>query len=86
MTTIYGNFILIKIAYRELLWNQFIGLSYKDKKKLKLYFQDLLRGKLRLRNQFRIWNRSFSFYVNRLVIKEVNAKQLIDWFDKNFNI
>ncbi len=66
--------------------NRFIKLNEAEEEMLFKYFNDLFSGKIRLRNQYNILDRDFSFNVNRIVIKEVLAKSLVDWFTKNFNI
>lgn len=67
--------------------NRFISLNSEiENKKILMYFQDLLSGKLRLHHEWNIFDSKFSWYVNRLVVKELNAKSFIDWFSKNFDI
>lgn len=66
--------------------SQFISLSAEDEKKLYTFFNDLLTGRIRFRNQWRVWQPNFHFHVDRLVIKVLNANPLIEWFAKNFDI
>jgi len=67
--------------------NRFISLDSEiENKKLLMYFQDLLSGKLRLHHEWNIFDSRFSWHVNRLVVKELNAKCFIDWFSKNFDV
>lgn len=68
------------------LRSKFIELKAEDEKRLAVYFRDLLSGRIRLRNQWRIFDPNFSFIVNRLVIKVCNAHALIDWFNQHFDI
>lgn len=68
------------------LRSKFITLKGEEEERLAKYFTDLLAGRIRLRNQWRIFDRNFSFLVNRLVIKICNAHALIDWFNEHFDI
>ena len=66
--------------------NRFIHLKQDEEQMLIDYFNHLLEGRYMLRNQCNIFDPDFSFRVNRLVIRELMAKTLIDWFSKNFDI
>ncbi|SFM80649.1 hypothetical protein [Thermodesulforhabdus norvegica] len=68
------------------LRSKFIALKEEEEERLAKYFTDLLAGRIRLRNQWRIFDRNFSFLVNRLVVKVCNAHALIDWFNEHFDI
>lgn len=66
--------------------SKFVELNKEDQTLLLEYFSNLLSGHLRLRNQWRILDPNFSFYVNRLVFKVCNANPLINWFITHFDI
>jgi hypothetical protein len=66
--------------------NRFITLQSNEEKMLFEYFNDLLSGRLRLRHQWNPADPDFSFSVNRLLVRELMAKPLIDWFSKHFDI
>lgn len=66
--------------------SKFISLETSEEKLLLRYFKDLLAGHCRLRNQWNIFNWDYSFHVNRLVVKLLSGKALIDWFFNNFDI
>ncbi len=65
--------------------SKFISLNEHNKEILSTYFQNLFAGCIRIRNQWNPLNPNFSFVVNRLVVKLLNAHALIDWFEEEFN-
>ncbi len=65
--------------------SKFIHFNDDQQEQLKWYFRDIvLRGKLRGRSQWRLWNGDYSFKVERLVVKILNGKPLMNWFAENF--
>lgn len=66
--------------------NRFISLEPCEEKLFFDYWKDLLAGRCRLKNQWNVFDPDFSFYVDRLVIKELYAKPLIDWFCECFDV
>jgi len=66
--------------------SKFISLKANEEKLLSEYFRALLAGRCRLRNQWNVFDKDYSFCVNKLVIKVLSGKRLIDWFDYNFDI
>ncbi len=65
--------------------NKFISLEPEEEQKLKDFFHDLLAGRIRVRSQWNILNASYSFVVDRMVVKLLNCKPLIDWFAERFD-
>lgn len=63
---------------------KFISLSSEEEQRLAGYFDDLLRGRLRLRNQWNPFHPHYSFVVRRLVVKLLNANALMAWFARRF--
>ena len=63
----------------------FLTLSNAQGEKLYRYFQDLLRGKARFRHRGNLLDPGRTFIVRRLVIKNINATPLIDWFAEKFD-
>lgn len=61
--------------------NQFLSTSPEEQASLKSFFADLLSGRKRLRHQWNLFDRHFSWIVRRLVLKELNLKDVdfIDW-------
>ena len=66
--------------------SKFITLDRQEEGLLHDYFQALLSGELRLRNQWNPLGDGFSFFVDRLVVKVLSANALIDWFAQHFDI
>lgn len=59
---------------------RFIDLDPEEEQVLRDLFSDIYRGKQRLHSQWNPLDPAFSFRVNRLVLKMLNAKPLMDWF------
>lgn len=66
--------------------SKFITLEKIEEQLLRNFFNDLLSGQIRLRNQWNVCDPCFNFYVDRLTIKICNAHDLIEWFAENFEI
>jgi len=76
--------------YREYLPQpylyQFISLEPEEEQMLQDFFCQLLDGQIKINSQWNIFNPSYSFIVDRLVVKLLNTKPLIDWFTQRFDI
>jgi hypothetical protein len=74
--------------YRESLpqpyLHRFISLESDEERTLHAFFRQLLDGRIRVRSQWNLLDSSYSFIVDRLVVKVLNAKPLIDWFAERF--
>jgi len=67
-------------------YSQYITLDEHDKKTLREFFDKVISGGIRIRNQWDITDVNFSFRVNRLVVKILNGLPMIDWFSKEFEL
>jgi len=65
---------------------RFISLDPEEEGKLYLFFHRLLNGRIKVYSQWNIFDPNYSFVVNRLVVKLLNAKPLMDWFDNHFDV
>lgn len=50
------------------------------------YFDDLFTGRIRVHGQWNWFDRNYSFWVDRLVVKILNGHALIDWFAACFDV
>lgn len=65
--------------------SRFIHLSGPEEAQVKLFVEDLLNGSLQVQAPWEMWDDSFDFMSNRVLLKILAAKPLIDWLDANFN-
>ena len=49
---------------------------------LRRYLQRLIRGEIRVNSPWKIWNRDFHFFNDRICLKITDAKAAIDWIDE----
>lgn len=65
---------------------QFVSLDGPEQAaNLKLMFQRILSGKMKLQSQWRWLHDDYSFVRDRFVVKILHANALIDWFAVNFD-
>jgi len=77
----------LKTSLPETPFVRFISLNEAEEKMMYDFFQSVVfAGKLRGHMPWRFWEREFSFFYNRLVVKVLNAKALIEWFSRNFDV
>ena len=50
------------------------------------YLQDLLAGKIRVHAPWKVWSREYHFRNNRLCLKITDAKALVEWIDRRFDV
>ena len=68
-------------------FSRFISLDGEEEKMMFDFFHSVVfAGKLKGHMQWRFWDRSFSFFYDRVIVKELGSKALIEWFAKNFNV
>lgn len=65
---------------------RFISLSQEDAMQVRSYFEDLLTGCIKAFNAWNPFHPTWSFRVNRLVVKLLGANTLIDWLVKELDI
>jgi len=64
---------------------QFISLSHDEQLMLKKYVQEILTGERHVNEPWKFWEPTFSFNINRHVLKITDASSLIDWFSREFD-
>lgn len=53
---------------------------------LRAYVDDLLAGRIRVNAPHRPWRRDFHWRTDRLLLKIVDAKPMMDWFDATYDV
>jgi hypothetical protein len=78
---------LIQFQYLPVLgYGQFIHLDKEEKEMVKYFFNRLFEGSLKINSQWKFWQKDFDFVSNRLVMKIVDAKGIIDWIEECFDV
>jgi len=70
-------------------FNRFISLSSgEERSSCALFLEDVLSGRKRLRHQWNLFDRDFSWVVHRLVLKELNLKdvEFIHWLAERCDV
>lgn len=57
-----------------------------QEQQLRDYTDDLMAGRLRVNAPHAFWRRGFDFRTDRLVLKTVDAKPMMDWFAAHYDI
>lgn len=57
-----------------------------QEKALRAYTDDLMAGRIRVNAPYAFWRRDFQFRTDRLLLKIVGAKPMMDWFDRNYSV
>ena len=52
-----------------------------QERELRAYTDDLMAGRIRVNAPYAFWRRDFHFRTDRLLLKIVDAKPMMDWFD-----
>ena len=63
-----------------------IFLDEDDEVMVRTYLEKIFSGALNVQAPWRFWRRDFDFLANRMVLKIVDAKGIIDWIDQNFSV
>ena len=53
---------------------------------LREYADDLLAGRIRVNAPFRPWQPDFHLRTDRMLLKTVDTKPMMDWFDKHYDV
>jgi len=78
---------LIQFQYLPVFnYGQFIHLDKEEKEMVKYFFNRLFEGSLKINSQWKFWQKDFDFVSNRLVLKIVDAKGIIDWIEECFDV
>jgi hypothetical protein len=56
-----------------------------QERELRAYTDDLMAGRIRVNAPHAFWRHDFQFRTNRLLLKIVDAKPLMDWFEANYH-
>lgn len=57
-----------------------------QEQELREYTDDLMAGRLRVNAPHAFWRPDFSFRTDRLLLKILDAKPMMDWFDQNYDV
>lgn len=66
--------------------SQFIHLDAAQEKQVHVYLESLLTGRLAVNAPWEFWKPAFDFRSDRLLLKILDAKGLIDWIDQAFKM
>ena len=56
-----------------------------QERELRAYTDDLMAGRIRVNAPHAFWRRDFQFRTDRLLLKIVDAKPMMDWFDATYH-
>ena len=88
-------FSVFAASYRQLrgypslpvrYFSQFTSVSEDEETVLKSYIEALLDGRMTCNNPWKFWNSEYDFSYNRVLLKILAAKPLINWIDTNFDV
>lgn len=66
--------------------SQFVSLEGEDEARVRAFVSALLDGSLAINAPWEPWHPTFHRRTDRVVLKILAAKPLIDWFDRTFNL
>lgn len=66
--------------------SQFTSLEGGEEERVRAFVEDLFAGRLHVNAPWEIWHPTFHWTTDRLVLKIIDAKPLIDWFDRTFDV
>ena len=58
----------------------------EEEAELKAYTDEIMAGRMRVNAPHRFWRRDFSFRTDRLLLKIIDAKPMMDWFDTHYDL
>jgi len=67
-------------------YNHLIHLDEEREQKVKTYLEKLFEGRLQARAPWAFWRPEFDLFSDRLVLKILSSKALIDWIDRTFDV
>jgi len=65
--------------------SRFIHLEGEDERKVLAFVEGLLNGTVQVNAPWEIWKPGFDFKSDRILLKILAAKPIIDWLDKQFD-
>jgi len=64
--------------------SQFTSLEGEDEERVRAFVASLLDGSLSVNAPWELWHPTYHWRTDRVVLKIIDAKPLIDWFDRTF--
>jgi len=64
---------------------QIVHPDLGQERELRAYTDDLMAGRIRVNAPHAFWRRDFQFRTDRLLLKIVDAKPMMDWFDATYH-
>ena len=64
---------------------QIVHPDRDQERELRAYTDDLMAGRIRVNAPHAFWRRDFQFRTDRLLLKIVDAKPMMDWFDARYH-
>ena len=65
---------------------EIVHLDAEEEAEFKAYTDEVLAGRMRVNAPHRFWRPEFSFRTNRLLLKIISAKAMMDWFDTHYDL
>jgi hypothetical protein len=65
---------------------QIIHPDPEDEEALRAYLADVFAGRIRVNAPHQFWRREFQWRTDRLLLKILDAKPMMDWFDANYEL
>lgn len=66
--------------------SKFLTLDPEEELRVRRFVEGLLDGSVQVNAPWAPWRRTFHWRTDRVVLKIVSAKTLIDWFDRTFDL
>ncbi len=66
--------------------SQFTSLTEDEEPRVRAFIEDLFSGRLQVNAPWELWHPTFHWTTHRVVLKIIDAKPLIDWFDRTFDV
>lgn len=66
--------------------SQVVTLDEEDEAMVRLYLEKIFAGELSVQAPWKFWRRDFDIVADRMVLKIVDAKGIIDWVGKTFPV
>lgn len=66
--------------------SQFTSLEADAEPRVRAFVEDLFEGRLSVNAPWEIWHPTFHWTTDRVILKVIDAKPLIEWFDRSFDL
>ena len=67
-------------------YGQIAGPDSEEEEILRAYIDGVLNGRIRANLPWKFWANDFHFFNDRMCLKIVDAKAMIDWIDRQFDV